>query len=119
MSPAGVIDTVIGLLSVLSSLALVCGRSIGTPTVSSGAATMNTMSSTSITSTIGVTLMSAIGRLPPRRRPRRRPLPPCATAIAMAQWPRASSCRDRIVANSSANDSSRPMSLLESALSLL
>ena len=42
--------------------ALVCGRSTGTPTVSSGAATMKMTSSTSITSTIGVTLISAIGR---------------------------------------------------------
>src|SRR6202043_2930219 len=51
-------------------LAWLCGRSIGTPTVSSGADTMNTMSSTSMTSTNGVTLISLITgrrrRLPPR-----------------------------------------------------
>ena len=43
-------------------LALVFGRSTGTPTVSSGAVTMKTISSTSITSTNGVTLISLIGR---------------------------------------------------------
>ncbi len=37
------------------------GRSTVTPTVSSGAVTMNTISSTSITSTNGVTLIAAIG----------------------------------------------------------
>ena len=42
--------------------AWVCGNSTGTPTVNSGAVTMNTTSSTSITSTSGVTLMSDIGR---------------------------------------------------------
>src|SRR6266705_3385682 len=41
-------------------LAWVCGRSIGTPTVSSGAATMKMIKSTSITSTKGVTLISLI-----------------------------------------------------------
>ena len=38
--------------------AAVFGRSTGTPTVISGAATMKTISSTSITSTSGVTLIS-------------------------------------------------------------
>ena len=42
--------------------AWVCGSSTGTPTVSSGAVTMKTTSSTSITSTSGVTLISDIGR---------------------------------------------------------
>ena len=42
--------------------AWVCGRSTGTPTVKSGAATIKTTSSTSMTSTSGVTLISAIGR---------------------------------------------------------
>jgi hypothetical protein len=38
--------------------ARVLGRSTGTPTVNSGAVTMKTISSTSITSTKGVTLIS-------------------------------------------------------------
>jgi len=42
-------------------LALVLGNSIGTPTVSSGAVIMNTISSTSMTSTNGVTLISLSG----------------------------------------------------------
>jgi hypothetical protein len=41
--------------------ALVFGSSTGTPTVSSGAVTMKMTSSTSMTSTIGVTLISDIG----------------------------------------------------------
>jgi hypothetical protein len=44
-----------------STSARVCGRSTGMPAVSSGAVTMKTMSRTSITSTIGVTLISLIG----------------------------------------------------------
>src|SRR5215470_3307329 len=51
-------------------LALVCGRSSGTPTVSRGAETMKMMSKTNMTSTIGVTLISAMTG---RRRCRRRP----------------------------------------------
>ena len=46
----------------LSGAALAFGRSTGTPEVISGAATMNTISSTSMTSTSGVTLISASGR---------------------------------------------------------
>ena len=42
--------------------AWVFGRSTGTPTLNSGAVTMKTTSNTSITSTKGVTLISAIGR---------------------------------------------------------
>src|SRR3954468_3791615 len=54
-------DIWIGFWSFCSRLlAWVCGKSSGTPTVSSGADTMKMMSSTSITSTIGVTLISAI-----------------------------------------------------------
>src|SRR6266849_3063218 len=56
-------------------LARVCGRSIGTPTVSKGADTMKMISNTSITSTIGVTLISLITAL---RRCRRRPTAPVA-----------------------------------------
>ena len=56
-----------------SALAAVFGNSTGTPTVSSGAATIKMISNTSITSTKGVTLISAIGRDRPRPRPRRRP----------------------------------------------
>ncbi len=43
------------------ALAAVLGSSTGTPTVSSGAATMKMINSTSITSTNGVTLISAMG----------------------------------------------------------
>src|SRR5947209_847355 len=69
-SPLVLTVTVSGSLSWSSDFAWVCGRSIGTPTVSSGADTMKMMSSTSITSTIGVTLISAITGL---RRWRRLP----------------------------------------------
>ncbi len=70
---------VMGSVEALSCLACVLGSSIGTPTVISGAATMKTMSSTSITSTSGVTLMSAITLPPPPlRRVLRRWYPPLA-----------------------------------------
>src|SRR5580704_18128151 len=62
----------------LSDLAWLCGRLIGTPTVSSGADTMKTMSSTSMTSTNGVTLISLMTVR--RRRP---PLPREADAITL------------------------------------
>jgi hypothetical protein len=51
---------------------LVSGNSIGTPEVSIGAVTIKMMSSTSITSTNGVTLISCMG-LCLRARPRRPP----------------------------------------------
>src|SRR6185295_8836773 len=70
-------DTVSGSLSWSSDFACVCGRSIGTPTVKSGADTMKMISSTSITSTIGVTLISDITGL---RRWRR--LPTAIPALA-------------------------------------
>src|SRR5438132_5212499 len=57
--------------------AWVWGSSTGTPTVSKGAVTIKTTSSTSITSTSGVTLISDIGRYRPpamRRVPRAMPL---------------------------------------------
>src|SRR5262249_355051 len=69
-SPSSLTETVSGSLSWSSDFACVCGRSIGTPTVSSGADTMKMMSSTSITSTMGVTLISLMTA---RRRWRRRP----------------------------------------------
>jgi hypothetical protein len=50
-----------GSLFSLMGEAWVCGRSTGTPTVSNGAVTMKTTSSTSMTSTSGVTLISDIG----------------------------------------------------------
>src|SRR5580704_5948219 len=68
--------TVSGSVFWLSDLAWLCGRLMGTPTVSSGADTMKMMSSTSMTSTNGVTLISLMtGR---RRRP---PLPLDAASI--------------------------------------
>src|SRR5262249_10722355 len=83
-SPSTLTETVSGSLSWSSDFACVCGRSIGTPTVSSGADTMKMMSSTSITSTMGVTLISLITA---RRRWRR--LPTCAvgTMPAIASLP--------------------------------
>src|ERR1700724_2354783 len=62
----------------LSDLAWLCGRLIGTPTVSSGADTKKTMSSTSMTSTNGVTLISLM-----TARPRRPCLPLDADAITL------------------------------------
>src|SRR5215211_1088592 len=74
--PLSLTDRVSGSLSWSSPLAWVCGRSMGTPAVSSGADTMKMISSTSITSTIGVTLISLItGRRP------RRPLPAAPPAL--------------------------------------
>ena len=58
--PLSLTEMVSGSLSCSRLLAWVCGRSIGTPTVSSGADTMKMISSTSITSTMGVTLISLI-----------------------------------------------------------
>src|SRR6202022_2811978 len=72
-------DNCSGVLSCSRLLAWVCGRSSGTPTVSSGADTMKMMSSTSITSTIGVTLISAMTGL----RRLRRPPPPDELATFM------------------------------------
>src|SRR5262245_15014304 len=69
-----------GVLSCSRLLAWVCGRSKGTPTVKSGADTMKIISSTSITSTMGVTLISAMTALRP---PRRRPPPPEAPPALM------------------------------------
>ncbi len=54
---------VIGCVSEFSAFAWVSGRSIGTPTVIIGAATMKMISSTSMTSTSGVTLISVMTRL--------------------------------------------------------
>ena len=99
--------TVIGSVRLPAACACVCGRSIGTPTVRSGAATMKTMRSTSITSTNGVTLISAIGQMPATRlvpaagRDRR-----CRDDGHQAAF-RSSIWRDRIAANSSAKPSMR------------
>src|SRR3954470_5145112 len=91
-SPLVLTDTVSGSLSLSSDFALVCGRSIGTPTVNSGADTMKMISSTSITSTIGVTLISAITglRLCLRPPPETPALPrPIGTALpALVDLPR-------------------------------
>ncbi len=62
MLPSARMEMVTGSVSASMALACVSGRSMGTPTVSSGAEIMNTISSTSITSTNGVTLISAMGR---------------------------------------------------------
>ena len=68
--PAPSIDTWTGSACWSSAPARLSGRSIGTPATSKGAVTMKMISSTSITSTSGVTLISAIGarrERPPRR----------------------------------------------------
>jgi hypothetical protein len=74
---------VIGWVSDSSARACVSGRSIGTPTVSMGAAIMKMIKSTSITSTKGVTLISDMSAW---RRPRLRwpPRAACPTDIPMA-----------------------------------
>ncbi|MNQ93750.1 hypothetical protein D3C85_1092320 [compost metagenome] len=87
MAPFWSIETVIGLSVVSTALASVLGSSTGTPTVSSGAEIMKMISSTSMTSTSGVTLISLSGRLRARRRPRP-PLEPPPPPIAMDQAPR-------------------------------
>src|SRR5208282_3544057 len=73
-----------GSLGSLMAGALVCGRSTGTPTVKSGAVTMKMTSRTSITSTMGVTLISLM-----RRRWPGRPVKPASrelgSMMAMAQ----------------------------------
>src|SRR5271156_4410087 len=61
------------------ALACLCGKSIGTPTVSSGADTMKTINSTSMTSTNGVTLISCMTA---RRRPLRLPVETAPTTLA-------------------------------------
>src|SRR5208337_1806483 len=88
--PCGSTVTVSGSLSLLSSEPSLLGRSTGTPTVKSGAATMNIMSRTSITSTKGVTLISAIG-LCLRPFLRLAPLGPLAGAWRDAPMPASSS----------------------------
>src|SRR5215470_1229695 len=87
--PSVFTEIVSGSLSWSRLLACVCGRSIGTPTVRSGADTMKMINSTSMTSTIGVTLISAITGL---RRCRRLPntpecAPPPLIAIAVPFYP--------------------------------
>ncbi|MNJ31888.1 hypothetical protein D3C77_265400 [compost metagenome] len=88
MAPFWSIDTVTGLSVVSTALASVLGSSSGTPTVSSGAEIMKMISSTSMTSTRGVTLISLSGRLRARRRPRPRPSEPPPPPRAMDQAPR-------------------------------
>ena len=86
-APAASIEIATGSLFCSSAAALLSGRSTWTPVDEQGAVTMKMISSTSITSTIGVTLISAIGvRRPRRPGPRIGP-------IAIAQ-PSTSSSRD-------------------------
>jgi hypothetical protein len=60
--PSAVRVTTIGFFDWPSFAAVVFGSSIGTPVTIRGAATMKMIKSTSITSTMGVMLISAIGR---------------------------------------------------------
>src|ERR1700674_4115306 len=80
--PLSLTETVNGSRSWSMDFACVCGRSMGTPTVSKGAATMKMMSSTSITSTMGVTLIWLITGWRCPRCPR--DLPPCKVSDAIA-----------------------------------
>src|SRR3954449_13301871 len=65
-APVRSIEIATGSRFCSSAAALLCGRSTWTPVASKGAVTMKMIRSTSITSTIGVTLISAIGLLRPR-----------------------------------------------------
>ena len=103
---------------------------MGTPTCSSGAATMKMIKSTSITSTMGVTLISLMGAW---RRDRRRRPAACGVALMLAPmlfYTLANSqifkaqvltsiCRETMAANSSANASRRWLICCESAEYLL
>src|SRR5215472_13295458 len=60
-SPSRLRLMITGFFGSVSSAARDFGRSSGTPTVNSGAVTIKMTSNTSITSTIGVTLISASG----------------------------------------------------------
>src|SRR5688572_25126834 len=84
--PVDLIDRVTGLASTFNGAARVCGRSSGTPTVMSGAATMKMTRSTSMTSMNGVILISLITPRRPRRRRRPAPAPttPAVPAIALS-----------------------------------
>src|SRR5208282_5142206 len=73
-----------GSLGSLMAGALVCGRSTGTPTVKSGAVTMKMTSRTSITSTMGVTLISLMRRRWPVR-PKKPASRELCCMMAMAQ----------------------------------
>src|SRR5690242_21153123 len=92
-SPLVFTEMVSGSLSWSRFLACVCGKSIGTPTVSRGADTMKMMSSTSMTSTIGVTLISLITglrrcRRPPTVTPAPNPLPAMVPSRPLVDLPR-------------------------------
>ena len=77
LAPVRSIEIATGSLFWSSAAALLCGRSTWTPVVNNGAVTMKMISSTSITSTIGVTLISAMtGRRRCRRLPTAAPAPP-------------------------------------------
>ncbi len=120
--PSFWIEMVRGSICSLMAAASVLGSSTSTPTVSKGAEIMKMISSTSITSTRGVTLISdRVARLRRERRPR----PPVATTSwaesAMAQRPsllvegpplsRSPSRRVTAADSSSAKVSSRPANL--------
>src|SRR3990170_5949693 len=94
-SPLALTEIVNGSLLLSSCLPLACGSSIGTPTVNSGAATMKMISSTSITSTMGVTLISCMGAWRwPRRLLRRPPPAACLRLIAIGSAPDVDLARD-------------------------
>src|SRR5690606_17113493 len=84
----GVTPTVTGSAWFGIAAAEEVGRSIGTPAVIIGAATMKMISSTSITSTMGVMLISLMTAfLRPRRRRPPPPPPPVETPIPILAAP--------------------------------
>ena len=119
MAPVFWIETDKGGWLSLTAAASVLGNSSGTPAVSSGAEIMKMMSSTSITSTKGVTLISDKAERRPRRL--RRPRPPLEKAswVESAKGQTPLSRRVTAVARSSAKASSRAVNLEASVEYLL
>src|SRR5688572_2816084 len=78
--PCARTSTMTGSFCCVTGAALACGSSMSTPRFNSGAVTMKMISSTSITSMYGTTLMSALSR---RLRMRR---PVAVWAMAILSW---------------------------------
>src|SRR5690606_38569809 len=88
IAPVRSMVTLIGSLTSSTAPASVLGSSTGTPTVSKGAEIMKMISSTSMTSTSGVTLISDSGRFFARLRPRTRPPPAPPAPMPISAPPR-------------------------------
>ena len=91
----------------LTAAASVLGRSTGTPTVRRGAEIMKMISSTSITSTSGVTLISESAPRRPRRRRREPPEAAKASVEESAIGPYRSATRRWIAVDRSSAKPSR------------